>query len=339
MGFVTDHNSFLPGQDVFLNFEFSVNFLYIHKSRSFKKPTFGASPFTITFWKAPGKSFLNRSMSGNVLQLRAWVDPVLDSQIVPADSFHHPNQTQASFFNGLPLALSSSLRADDRNCSICLTAYVNGEQPLRLPCSHVFGRDCLRTWLEEHNSCPLCRRELFPPLTDNSAREDPQSDSPAPSPINRTNPVPFSLELLRIVRGELRVRSREARQEADTARSLRNLDLYAELGLRRPETGAALLRLNEDYLQHLRTVIRTSALCHLHTEQELQLFTALESLHQFEGMGFALIREVRELTNIQLYAELAQEGVHWVRRTGWRTASGGRFLPVGWDPPRQDTQE
>ena len=55
------------------------------------------------------------------------------------------------------------------DCVICMeeTGKPNRETgcvelQLRLPCSHVAGSDCLRTWLREHNSCPICRREVFP---------------------------------------------------------------------------------------------------------------------------------------------------------------------------------
>ena len=29
-----------------------------------------------------------------------------------------------------------------------------------MPCAHIFHTDCLMPWLNEHNSCPVCRFEL-----------------------------------------------------------------------------------------------------------------------------------------------------------------------------------
>ena len=55
---------------------------------------------------------------------------------------------------------------------ICLEEYGTNnseggiiERPVRLPCNHVFGSQCIATWLSPiqgaNNSCPYCRRTLF----------------------------------------------------------------------------------------------------------------------------------------------------------------------------------
>ncbi|XP_042478855.1 RING finger protein mug145-like [Macadamia integrifolia] len=45
-------------------------------------------------------------------------------------------------------------------CMICMDEYVKGVDIARMPCSHFFHSECIVTWLEHKNSCPLCRFEL-----------------------------------------------------------------------------------------------------------------------------------------------------------------------------------
>ncbi|EGS21387.1 uncharacterized protein CTHT_0032440 [Thermochaetoides thermophila DSM 1495] len=54
-------------------------------------------------------------------------------------------------------------------CAIChdTQLYLSSESlPLKdsdpsvLPCGHVFGHECLTSWLRSHNTCPVCRFEL-----------------------------------------------------------------------------------------------------------------------------------------------------------------------------------
>ncbi|TPX52607.1 hypothetical protein SeMB42_g01282 [Synchytrium endobioticum] len=41
------------------------------------------------------------------------------------------------------------------SCAICLDTIAEGK---RLPCGHIFHKNCLEGWFEEHRSCPYCRR-------------------------------------------------------------------------------------------------------------------------------------------------------------------------------------
>ena len=63
---------------------------------------------------------------------------------------------------------------NNRDCPICLEPYQNsrhGEPPVRLPCRHVIGNDCLQRWVRSdshnhnNNACPYVRHLLiFLPL-------------------------------------------------------------------------------------------------------------------------------------------------------------------------------
>jgi hypothetical protein len=78
--------------------------------------------------------------------------------------------------SGISLTIleTPSTPADD--CAICTCPIYSGshspspaEPGLRITsCGHVLGATCALKWFEEHNSCPFCRKQLFPmvkPLT------------------------------------------------------------------------------------------------------------------------------------------------------------------------------
>ena len=53
-------------------------------------------------------------------------------------------------------------------CGICLEGYGtlsretgNIEVGIRLPCNHFIGSACIAIWLQDNNTCPICRREFF----------------------------------------------------------------------------------------------------------------------------------------------------------------------------------
>ncbi|KAJ2452959.1 E3 ubiquitin-protein ligase hrd1 [Coemansia sp. RSA 2336] len=66
------------------------------------------------------------------------------------------------------------------------TPAVPNDTPKRLPCSHVFHFNCLRSWLERQQSCPTCRQNVLDNASANSpavphvAREAEQQAQPQP---------------------------------------------------------------------------------------------------------------------------------------------------------------
>ncbi|XP_068090156.1 E3 ubiquitin-protein ligase RNF126 isoform X2 [Hyperolius riggenbachi] len=46
------------------------------------------------------------------------------------------------------------------DCSVCREDYTVGESVRQLPCNHLFHNDCIIPWLEQHDTCPVCRKSL-----------------------------------------------------------------------------------------------------------------------------------------------------------------------------------
>lgn len=49
---------------------------------------------------------------------------------------------------------------EEVECAVCREQLVIGAKMQEMPCKHLFHPDCLKPWLDEHNSCPICRFEL-----------------------------------------------------------------------------------------------------------------------------------------------------------------------------------
>ncbi|CAN6196043.1 unnamed protein product, partial [Urochloa humidicola] len=48
----------------------------------------------------------------------------------------------------------------ETECAVCRENLVVGDKMQELPCKHLFHPPCLKPWLDENNSCPICRHEL-----------------------------------------------------------------------------------------------------------------------------------------------------------------------------------
>ncbi|MBA0682804.1 hypothetical protein Goari_024497 [Gossypium aridum] len=52
------------------------------------------------------------------------------------------------------------LSSKSNQCAVCMDDFEEGIQAKRMPCRHLYHKDCILPWLELHNSCPVCRHEL-----------------------------------------------------------------------------------------------------------------------------------------------------------------------------------
>ena len=99
------------------------------------------------------------------------------------------NTKAKSFLESLPILALADLRLDSLECPFCIEPYQNSprsERPVRLPCNHVMGKDCLRKWLNSsgananNNACPTCRAVLF--KREDELDDDTEDETPPPQP-------------------------------------------------------------------------------------------------------------------------------------------------------------
>jgi len=53
-------------------------------------------------------------------------------------------------------------KLEQPNCCVCLTDIKTNEDTLLIPCGHMFHNECIMSWLNQNNTCPVCRFELPP---------------------------------------------------------------------------------------------------------------------------------------------------------------------------------
>ena len=73
-----------------------------------------------------------------------------------------PENADPAVVASLPrITMDLATRAELGNeCPVCAEDWTDGEQVVKLPCNHVFHDGCISKWLNQKNTCPLCRYEL-----------------------------------------------------------------------------------------------------------------------------------------------------------------------------------
>ncbi|GCB65750.1 hypothetical protein scyTo_0011910 [Scyliorhinus torazame] len=100
------------------------------------------------------------------------------------------------------------------HCAVCIEGYKSKDVVRILPCKHVFHKQCVDPWLNEHCTCPICKLNILKALglligpdmhcTENSMFDMEQSVRGSPAnqrsmPIDVTNDGSISLEPLRFL--------------------------------------------------------------------------------------------------------------------------------------------
>ncbi|KAK1263270.1 E3 ubiquitin-protein ligase RING1 [Acorus gramineus] len=49
---------------------------------------------------------------------------------------------------------------DVDDCRVCFDDFIVGSEVMRMPCGHLFHRDCILKWLEKSGVCPMCRLKM-----------------------------------------------------------------------------------------------------------------------------------------------------------------------------------
>ncbi|XP_057345557.1 E3 ubiquitin-protein ligase RNF126 isoform X1 [Manis pentadactyla] len=92
------------------------------------------------------------SLAGLALQLQLLLNQFENTGPPPADK----EKIQA-----LPtIPVTKEHVGSGLECPVCKDDYALGEHVRQLPCNHLFHDGCIVPWLEQHDSCPVCRKSL-----------------------------------------------------------------------------------------------------------------------------------------------------------------------------------
>ena len=51
-------------------------------------------------------------------------------------------------------------RYEPPTCTVCCDVIELNKKGMFMPCGHIYHPDCLKPWLEQANTCPVCRFDL-----------------------------------------------------------------------------------------------------------------------------------------------------------------------------------
>ncbi|URD77671.1 Zinc finger, C3HC4 type (RING finger) [Musa troglodytarum] len=111
-------------------------------------------------------TLLNRHYGVGIRQVDMadyFVEPGLDElmeQSMQNDRHGAPSASRSSI-DAMPIIKINQRHLHvDSQCPICLERFEIGSEAREMPCKHLYHSECIIPWLEQHNSCPVCRYEM-----------------------------------------------------------------------------------------------------------------------------------------------------------------------------------
>lgn len=147
-----------------------------------------ASPFAQIFGNLFGQG--PTGQLGDAVFSNEQFDRVMSQLMEQQQSGSAPGPATEAAINALPRKKVTDDMLDETTkqaeCSICMDNVTVGEEVLELPCSHWFHGECVRAWLTEHDTCPICRTGIMP-------KEGSRDTARAPTEAPLHNEDPFEL--------------------------------------------------------------------------------------------------------------------------------------------------
>jgi E3 ubiquitin-protein ligase RNF115/126 len=102
---------------------------------------------------------------GDAVYSQEALDRIVSQLMEQHQTGNAPGPATAAAIQSLPTREIVEADAGDSgsaDCSICMDTVPLGDSVTTLPCSHWFHHDCIRAWLGEHDTCPVCRKGIMP---------------------------------------------------------------------------------------------------------------------------------------------------------------------------------
>lgn len=100
------------------------------------------------------------AINGDAVYTQEALDRIISNMMDTQPTSNAPGPAPASAIASLPKkAVDEKILGPEgkADCSVCMEDVSLGEEVVVLPCTHWFHEACASAWLNEHNTCPICR--------------------------------------------------------------------------------------------------------------------------------------------------------------------------------------